>query len=176
MKIKMNKNKPDTSQDKESLSRLEKVLQLMSKHSVSELEWETKDEKLKVRSHKSFDERSLTATPVFSVPQSVSPTASTQQVEPAVVVSQEKTPLSDNQRQVISPLVGTFYRAASPEAQPYAQEGQSVKKGDVLCIIEAMKLMNEIDSEWSGKIISVLVENGQPVEFGEPLFIIELTS
>ena len=75
---------------------------------------------------------------------------------------------------VMSPFVGTFYRSPSPDADPYIKEGQTVKRGDVLCIIEAMKLMNEIESEVSGKIVSVLVENGQPVEFGEPLFLVEV--
>ena len=75
---------------------------------------------------------------------------------------------------MLSPFVGTFYRSPSPDSGPYVREGQVVKRGDVLCIIEAMKLMNEIDAEFPGKIKSVLVENGQPVEFGEPLFTIEI--
>ena len=75
--------------------------------------------------------------------------------------------------QVVSPFVGTFYRSPSPTADPYVRDGQSVKRGDVLCIIEAMKLMNEIEAEFAGKIVSCLVENGQPVEFGEALFVIE---
>jgi oxaloacetate decarboxylase alpha subunit len=75
---------------------------------------------------------------------------------------------------VLSPFVGVFYRSASPDVDPYVKEGQLIKRGDVLCIIEAMKLMNEIEAELSGKLVSVLVENGQPVEFGEPLFMIEV--
>jgi len=74
---------------------------------------------------------------------------------------------------VESPMVGTFYRAPSPEAAPFCDVGDTVGKGQALCIIEAMKLMNEIESEYSGKIVSILVENGQPVEYGEPLFLIE---
>jgi len=72
-----------------------------------------------------------------------------------------------------SPIVGTFYRASSPEASPFVEVGSRVKKGQVLCIVEAMKLMNEIESEVDGTVIKVLVENGQPVEYGEPLFLIE---
>ncbi|CAG1065737.1 partial acetyl-CoA carboxylase biotin carboxyl carrier protein, partial [uncultured bacterium] len=72
-----------------------------------------------------------------------------------------------------SPMVGTFYRSGSPGASPFVEVGQAVKAGDALCIIEAMKLMNEIESEFGGKIVSILVENGQPVEYGEPLFHIE---
>jgi acetyl-CoA carboxylase biotin carboxyl carrier protein len=81
--------------------------------------------------------------------------------------------LAANQKQVVSPFVGTFYRSASPTSDPYVKEGHAVKRGDTLCIIEAMKLMNEIEAEFSGKVVSILVENGQPVEFGEPLFVIE---
>ncbi|HEY5649528.1 MAG TPA: acetyl-CoA carboxylase biotin carboxyl carrier protein, partial [Nitrospiria bacterium] len=72
-----------------------------------------------------------------------------------------------------SPVVGTFFRAPAPDADPYAEVGDQVKKGDVLCIIEAMKLMNEIESECDGKIVAILVENAQAVEYGEPLFRIE---
>ena len=75
--------------------------------------------------------------------------------------------------QVTSPMVGTFYRAPSPGADPFVEVGTQVKKGDTLCIIEAMKLMNEIESDRAGVIKAILVENGEPVEFGEPLFVIE---
>ena len=75
---------------------------------------------------------------------------------------------------VTSPIVGTFYRAPSPESDPFVEVGTSVKKSQVLCIIEAMKLMNEIESEVDGIVVRVLVENGHPVEYGEPLFLIEL--
>jgi len=72
-----------------------------------------------------------------------------------------------------APMVGTFYRAPSPEADPYVKEGDTVKEGQVLCIIEAMKLMNEIESRVHGRIAKILVENGQPVEYGQPLFLVE---
>jgi len=74
---------------------------------------------------------------------------------------------------VEAPMVGTFYRASSPEAAPYVQEGDVVKDGQVLCIIEAMKLMNEIEAKVAGRIARVLVDNGQPVEFGQALFLID---
>ena len=75
--------------------------------------------------------------------------------------------------EVKSPMVGTFYRAPSPEAAPYVEVGQSIEPGQVICIIEAMKLMNEIKSEVRGKILEVLVDNAEPVEFGQPVFLIE---
>ena len=76
---------------------------------------------------------------------------------------------------VKSPIVGTFYRSSEPEAAPFIEIGSSVKKGQVICIIEAMKLMNEIDSEFDGEVVSIYVENGQPVQFGERLFAIKTT-
>ncbi|MBI5238399.1 MAG: acetyl-CoA carboxylase biotin carboxyl carrier protein [Deltaproteobacteria bacterium] len=82
---------------------------------------------------------------------------------------------SANIKIVTSPMVGIFYRSSSPEADPFADVGSDVKSGQALCIIEAMKLMNEVESEFSGKVISILVENGQPVEYGEPLFHIEVS-
>jgi len=72
-----------------------------------------------------------------------------------------------------APMVGTFYRATSPETAPFVSEGDTIKEGQTLCIIEAMKLMNEIESKLSGRIVKVLVENAQPVEFGQPLFLVE---
>jgi acetyl-CoA carboxylase biotin carboxyl carrier protein len=74
---------------------------------------------------------------------------------------------------VEAPMVGTFYRASSPTAEPYVREGDVVKEGQILCIIEAMKLMNEIESKAAGRIVKILVENGQPVEYGQPLFLLE---
>jgi acetyl-CoA carboxylase biotin carboxyl carrier protein len=80
----------------------------------------------------------------------------------------------ENIKMMTSPMVGTFFRASSPEASPFAEVGSIVKKGQALCIIEAMKLMNEVESEYNGRVVSILVENGQPVEYGEPLFNIEV--
>ncbi len=82
--------------------------------------------------------------------------------------------LADNQRMVTSPMVGTFYRAASPDADPFVEENDSVRKGQILCIIEAMKMMNEIEAEAGGRIVKVLCENGQPVEYGQPLMVLEV--
>ena len=81
----------------------------------------------------------------------------------------------DNIKVVTSPMVGTFYRSPSPEAPSFVEVGSVVKAAQTLCIIEAMKLMNEVESEFGGKIVSILVENGQPVEYGEPLFHVEVS-
>ena len=82
--------------------------------------------------------------------------------------------LQPNQKQINSPMVGTFYRAASPDSAPFVEEGTQVRKGQPLCIIEAMKMMNEIESDVAGRVIRFLVENGNPVEYGQPLIIVEV--
>ncbi len=95
---------------------------------------------------------------------------------PRPVEAKAEEPVSapaGNVKVITSPMVGTFYRSPSPEAPPFIEMGSIVKNGQTLCIIEAMKLMNEVESEYGGKVISILVENGQPVEYGEPLFHIE---
>jgi acetyl-CoA carboxylase biotin carboxyl carrier protein len=88
--------------------------------------------------------------------------------------SRDQLTVGENQFLVTSPIVGTFYRAPSPESPPYVDVGGTVSKGTVLCIVEAMKIMNEIECEVTGKIASILVENAQPVEYGQPLFIVDL--
>lgn len=96
---------------------------------------------------------------------------------PKEVKKEEPTPpaKADNIKVITSPMVGTFYRSPSPEAASFIEVGSVVKPSQTLCIIEAMKLMNEVESEFGGKIVSILVENGQPVEYGEPLFHIEVS-
>ena len=81
---------------------------------------------------------------------------------------------NENHIQIKSPMVGTFYTASTPEAEPFVKVGDKVKEGDVLCIVEAMKLMNEIESEYSGVIIEILVDNSKPVQYSEPLFLIDV--
>jgi acetyl-CoA carboxylase biotin carboxyl carrier protein len=83
--------------------------------------------------------------------------------------------MAANLHEIRSPIVGTFYRAPAPDADSYVQVGAVVSPGSVLCIVEAMKLMNEIESDVGGKIVKILVENGKPVEYNQPLFLIELT-
>ena len=86
-----------------------------------------------------------------------------------------KTPeLGPNQKYIESPMVGTFYRAASPDAVPFVEEGDTVAKGQSLCIIEAMKMMNEIEADAGGRIVRILCENGQPIEYGQPLMVLEI--
>jgi len=97
-----------------------------------------------------------------------------QRVAPEPTETSEATPaLAGNIKTIISPMVGTFYRAPSPEAPAFVDTGSPVSKGQAVCLIEAMQIMNEIESEYAGKVVAILVENGQPVEYGEPLFQVE---
>lgn len=157
------------------LTEWKSLFELMGQHQMAELEWESGSSKLKVRSGKWAP--AIHAAPMVMASQAVhapvpaptsAPAASAPTAAPAASGA-----LAANHKKVLSPFVGTFYRKPSPDASSYVSEGQSVKPGDTLCIIEAMKLMNEIEAEFPGKVVSILVENGQPVEFGEPLFIIE---
>lgn len=160
------------------LKTLEKLLALAKKHKLAELEVE--DGKSKFRIKTSIGARLAAESPLAlaaSIEQAQLSAVS--RIEPTLPLAESPKKLSpskgDDEKytKVLSPFVGTFYRAPSPEADSYVKEGQMVKKGDVLCIVEAMKLMNEIECEISGKVVSILAENGQPVEYGEPLFLID---
>jgi acetyl-CoA carboxylase biotin carboxyl carrier protein len=103
------------------------------------------------------------------------PATTTVAAEPVVAVTPAPPPPS-NLVEIKSPMVGTFYRAPSPDSPSFVEAGKIIKVGDVLCIVEAMKLMNEIEAEQSGKIVKILVENAQPIEFGQPLFLLDPTA
>lgn len=158
---------------------LKSILQALQEHEVAELTLETPDYKLTVKRGGEVQYVAAPA-PVVIQPQAVpasSPSPIQTQVEtpaPAPTPKPE-APKEDTSRyvEVKAPIVGTFYRAPSPEAEPFVKEGDLVKKGQVLCIIEAMKLMNEIESEVSGVVRKILVSNGEPIEYGQVLFLIE---
>jgi acetyl-CoA carboxylase biotin carboxyl carrier protein len=159
------------------VKRLEDVFRLMGAYGVGEIELEDKHGRVHVRM---AGAASAAPSVTYSAPAPTAAPAVSVATAPAVSAPSSggtsagaKAALPANQKQVPSPFVGTFYRSSSPSAEPYVKEGVRVKKGQTLCIVEAMKLMNEIESEFDGKIVSILVENGQPVEFGEPLFVIE---
>ena len=148
---------------------IEKILDLMNQRGVAEFRWANLDSEIHLRLKESGGGHSSAApsvTQIHSAPVAPNPVSA-----PKTHTAPANS--SSHRKQVMSPFVGTFYRSPSPTASSYVEVGGTVKKGDVLCIIEAMKLMNEIESEITGKVVAVLVENGQPVEFGEPLFEIE---
>jgi acetyl-CoA carboxylase biotin carboxyl carrier protein len=145
------------------LRKLKTLIDLVAESDISELE--VTEGEGKVRIVKSQPPMQMMAAPVM---QQAAPTAPATNAAPIEAPAAEETG-----HRVESPMVGTFYRAASPGAPNFCEVGTSVKEGDTICIIEAMKLLNEIEADKTGVIKAVLVENGQPVEFGQALFIIE---
>jgi len=154
-----------------NLDDVREILALMRENGISEFEIEREGLKLRLR-------KDSAATTVASVPVVVAgvhaapmmpPAAAPEPVVPALPVGHD----TEVELAVVkSPIVGTFYRSPEPGAASFVEIGTTVKKGQVLCIIEAMKLMNEIDSEYDGEIVNIYVENGQPVQYGERLFAI----
>jgi acetyl-CoA carboxylase biotin carboxyl carrier protein len=158
------------------LEQLKQILNLVREHELSEIEIEHEGLRLKIR--KNGAGPAVVALPAASaVPVAISSTASAAPSPaatsmPSVAVS-EAAPEAEVELAVVkSPIVGTFYRSPEPGAPSFVEIGSTVKKGQVLCIIEAMKLMNEIDSEYDGEVANIYVENGQPVQYGERLFAI----
>ena len=150
------------------LRKLKKLIDLVQESGIAELEITEGEEKVKIV--KGGAAASGVATPAAPAPMEAPPAAK----EPgraSAAAAQEPDAAQEGQL-VKAPMVGTFYRSPSPDAKPFVEVGQTVKKGDTVCIIEAMKLMNEIETDISGVVKAVLVENGQPVEYGQPLLLI----
>lgn len=149
------------------LKELKALLRLMEGNDVEELEIEQGGRRVRIRRRSA---QQLTAPPAI-VPLPHPGAASPVTASPLAPAA--TPPETAGLVPVVSPMVGTFYRAPAPGAEPYVKEGDPIQKGTVLCIIEAMKLMNEIESEVKGRIARIPVENGQPVEFGQTLFLVE---
>ena len=145
------------------LRKLKKLIDLVQESGISELEVTEGEEKVRIA-------KQLAVAPVAHQVYAPAPMAATTAAPAAATAA--AAPAQPAGHEVKSPMVGTFYRASSPEAKSFVEVGDSVKEGQTLCIIEAMKLLNEIESDATGVVKAILVENGQPVEFGEPLFII----
>lgn len=143
------------------LEELKELIELLKETDITELQVEKNGTKVKIKREKMLSSIEI---PVHK------PSGAAMNQDKIVAETEEET-----QRLVTttSPIVGTFYRAPTPDANPFVEVGAKVSKGQVLCIVEAMKLMNEIESDVDGIVMKILVENGQPVEYGEPLFLIE---
>ena len=157
------------------LDQLKKILDLVREHELAEFEIEHDGLRLKIRKDSAGTIMTVPAAhtvvqPIAPQPGAAPPPVAAQPAAPAVapVAVESEIELAV----VKSPIVGTFYRSSEPGTAPFVEIGSMVKKGQVLCIIEAMKLMNEIDSEYEGEVVNVYVENGQPVQYGERLFAI----
>lgn len=150
-----------------NLKEIKEMVTLMNENGLMELEVEK--EGMRIRLKKTQGEPQGYSGPVVIEKSSVPmPAAAAQAAAPVAAAAPSK-----NTVEIKAPMVGTFYRAPSPEAPPYVEVGQVIEPGQVICILEAMKLMNEIKAEIKGKILDVLVDNAEPVEFGQPMFLIE---
>ena len=155
------------------LKDLKSLIKMVTETDITEFELEGKDEKILIkRGHAVTAVQMPVQQPIFPMSQIAQP-AAVSAVPAASAPAAAPAPAPEKGEAITSPIVGTFYRAPAPDAAPYAEVGQVVEKGQVLCIVEAMKLMNEIEAEFRCKIIKICKENAQPVEFGEPLFIVE---
>jgi acetyl-CoA carboxylase biotin carboxyl carrier protein len=161
------------------LSYIKKVIKLIEKSDVDEIEIEEEGKKLRVAKHKNSQPPSMVPAayqvPIPTALAQAPPLAAQESAVLAPIASSAQPPakIETKMHEVRSPIVGTFYRAPAPDAEPYVEVGQEVSVGSVLCIVEAMKLMNEIESDLNGRIAQILVENGKPVEYNQVLFMIE---
>ena len=157
-----------------NFDEIKQILDMMREHELSEFELERDDFKLRLRKNTAGTWNGVSAVPNGQSAGPAAPAAA-----PAASAGQDTAPVLAPADEALdlavlkSPIVGTFYRASEPGAKPFAEVGDTVRKGQVLCIIEAMKLMNEINAECDGEVVKVYVENGQAVQYGERLFALK---
>lgn len=150
-----------------NLTEIQDLIKFVAKSGVSEVEIEQKDFKICIKSE-------VKGKPEHQVIVQAAPVAASAPVAAAPVVPVAAAPAEDaNYITVKSPMIGTFYRSAGPDKAPFVNVGDSIGKGDTICIIEAMKLFNEIESEVTGRIVKVLVDDASPVEYDQPLFLVD---
>jgi len=153
------------------LRKLKKLIDLVQESGIAELEITEGEEKVKIV--KGGAAAMVAAAPAIMAPAAATPMAGLPTAAGAAASAPSAEPAAAPEGHVVkAPMVGTFYRSPSPDAKAFVEVGQTVKEGDTICIIEAMKLMNEIEADASGSVKAILVENGQPVEYGQPLFIL----
>jgi acetyl-CoA carboxylase biotin carboxyl carrier protein len=150
------------------LNLIKKLIKILEASEVTDLEVEENGTRVKLA-------KKVRVTQAVTIPQQQMALPLNHQTSVSVSRTEEKKSAEEtsNLHEIKSPIVGTFYRAPAPDADAYVQVGDVVSSGTVLCIVEAMKLMNEIESDISGKIVKILVDNGKPVEYNQPLFLIE---
>ena len=153
------------------LRKIKKLMELLEESGIAEIEVKEGEESIKLS-------RNISSSTNMQVPQIIQQPVQTSQPptnqQAADMGVNAVDDLKKEKRNTVnSPMVGTFYASASPESKPFVTIGQSVKKGDTLCILEAMKMMNQVQAESDGKIVEILVDNAEPVEFDQPLFVLE---
>ena len=152
-----------------NLKEIKELIQLMNENDLMELEVEREESKIKLKKTAG----QMVAPIIEQKPIAISSPAAPIAAQDMPAAASNSEALNPNHKHIKSPMVGTFYRAPAPDADSFVEVGQTVEVGQVVCIVEAMKLMNEIKSEVKGKVVKVLTENAQPVEFGQELFAIE---
>ncbi|MBP1155133.1 MULTISPECIES: acetyl-CoA carboxylase biotin carboxyl carrier protein [unclassified Paenibacillus] len=158
------------------LSEIKELIKLVDQTSLQELEIENEGSRLLIRKPNKTEQVVVTAAPVAHAyaPAAVPQPAPSAPAAAANIPATEKPAAADSGlHTIVSPMVGTFYESPSPQAAPFVSKGSAVKEKTIVCILEAMKLMNEIEAEVKGEIVEVLVENGQLVEYGQPLFLVK---
>lgn len=157
------------------LSEIKELIKLLDQTSVHELEIENEGARLLIRKPGKTEVVNVQAAPITHTyaPQAVPAGLAAEAASPATTPAAAPAAPETNYHRITSPMVGTFYRASSPDAAPFVNVGDRVKEKSVVCILEAMKLMNELEAEVRGEIVEILVENGQLVEFGQPLFLVK---
>ncbi|MES9968929.1 MAG: acetyl-CoA carboxylase biotin carboxyl carrier protein [Candidatus Thiodiazotropha sp.] len=154
------------------IRKVKKLIELLEESDVAEIEIHEGEESVRISRQSSIP--SSIAIPSMQPQAAVVPAAVPTATAPGTVAPEPQAAAEEIQgHSVNSPMVGTFYRSPSPGSKPFVEEGQTVAVGDTLCIIEAMKILNQIESDKAGTVKKILVENGQPVEYNEPLFIID---
>ncbi|OCA91052.1 acetyl-CoA carboxylase, biotin carboxyl carrier protein [Bacillus sp. FJAT-27225] len=163
------------------VQEIRELIKLIDQSSIDEFTFENEGSKIKMKKHGQQVAVAVQPQPLAQVPQAAVPAVSVQQTEnvpaPAqeAVKQQEAAPVEEQTdlHKIVSPMVGTFYQSPSPDADNYVKPGSQVNPDTVVCIVEAMKLFNEIEAEVSGEIVEVLVKDGQLVEYGQPLFLVK---
>lgn len=155
------------------LKEIQNLIKFVAKSGASEVKLEMDDIKITIKTGSESDHSAVHYVP--QIPQNTAPSVSEHQPVAETKEPAKPADAEDNSKYITikSPIIGTFYRKPSPDKPLFVEVGQSIAEGDVLCIIEAMKLFNEIESEVSGKIIKILVEDSSPVEFDQPLFLVD---
>ncbi len=143
------------------IRKVKKLIELLEESGLAEIEINEGEDSVRISRYSTASPPPMVAAPVAAA------------AAPAATVEDQAIPPPPDGHSMTAPMVGTYYSAPAPGAKSFVQVGSEVQVGDVLCIIEAMKMMNQIEADQSGRVVSILVENGEPVEFGQPLFIIE---
>ena len=168
-----------------NIKEIQDLIKFVAKSGVNEVEIEQKDFKITIKTTQEVEKQFIVqaaqpvtaapvAQPVTAAPVAQPAVAAPVAATPATPAAPQAAPASDaNLITIKSPMIGTFYRSAGPDKDPFVSVGQSIAKGDVICIVEAMKLFNEIEAEVSGKIVKVLVDDSSPIEYDQPLFLVD---